>query len=66
MGTILVKSALNALKNEFFKKWATKLNFFNDFFFGKVQFIKHLKHFLLKLCPLSVDFGVLVINIKMT
>ena len=36
MGTILVNSALNALKIEVFKnvnnrKCATKLNFFNDF-----------------------------------
>jgi hypothetical protein len=58
MGTILVKSALNALKMKFSKnvnnkKCATKLNFFNE----KLNeiFLKHLKHFLLKLCPLFVS-----------
>ena len=57
MGTILVKSALNALKIEVFKKCATKLNFFSEKkSFWKLQLLQHLKHFLLKLCPFFVSW----------
>ncbi len=60
MGTILVKSALNALKIEVFKKKKIieEIQFSGTFFvidiFWKLQFLKHLKHFLLKLCPFFV------------
>ena len=43
-------------KNVNNKKCATKLNFFNENFFWKLQFLKHLKHFLLKLCPFFVSW----------
>ena len=62
MGTILVKSALNALKIEVFKKQILieEIQFSGTFFvidiFWKLQFLKHLKHFLLKLCPFFVSW----------
>ena len=62
MGTILVKSALNALKIKVFKKknFIEEIQFSGTFFvidiFWKLQFLKHLKHFLLKLCPFFVSW----------
>ena len=60
MGTILVKSAL---KIEVFKKikcFIEEIQFSGTFFvidiFWKLQFLKHLKHFLLKLCPFFVSW----------
>ena len=53
MGTILVKSALNASKIEVFKTkiFIEEIQFSGTFFvidiFWKLQFLKHLKHFLL-------------------
>ena len=56
MGTILVKSAFNALKLKFSKKG---VQFSGTFFvidiFWKLQFLKNLKHFFLKLCPYFVS-----------
>ena len=62
MGTILVKSALNALKIEVFKKKISlkKFNLVAHFllltFFENFNFWKHLKHFLLKLYPFFVSW----------
>ena len=44
-------------KNVSNKKCATKFNFFNEKkCFWKLQFLKHLRHFLLKLCPFFVSW----------
>ena len=61
MGTILVKSALNALKLKLKKKISLKkFNLVNRFllftFFEILSFSKHSKHFLLKLCPFFVSW----------
>ena len=50
-------SKLKFSKNVNSKRCATKLNFFNKKnIFWKLQFLKHLKHFLLKLCPFFVSW----------
>jgi hypothetical protein len=56
MDTILVKSALYALKIKVFKKCqlkcVTKLNFFNDFFFLKTSIFKGFKALFTKIVPI--------------
>ena len=64
MGTLLVKSSLDALQIEVFKnvntkKFAKKLNSFNEK--KNWKFLKLIKHFLLKLSPFFVTwFWILV------
>ena len=70
MSTILVKSTSNALKIEVFQKksFIEEIHFSCTFFvidmFWKLQFLKHLKHFLLKLCPFFVSWFWSFVNLS--
>ena len=58
-------------KLKFKKKFIKEIQFSDKFYvpdiFLKLQFLKNLKHFLLKLCPfLSADFRVLLRDMNLT